>query len=592
MRPKKRLFWHLYPSFLAIIIITLLISSIYSSKAMEGFFLNQTAEGLKVRALLLQRQVTLRLLINDEASINELCKVAGQEASTRITVTLPDGRVVGDSFSAPEKMENHANRPEIREAVKGRIGTSIRYSTTMKNRMMYVAIPLRHDGQLLATLRTAITVSVIDEQLSRIRMRFILGGIVIALIVAGISLLASHRISRPVEEMKIGADRFSQGDFDHKLPAPDTVEMAALAESLNQMAARLDDRIKTIVRHRNELEAVLSSMVEGVLAVDRSERVLFNNQAVIRLFDLKVANLAGKTVQEVARSPQFHRFVQQALAHEETAEGTFTLYTPEERILHFQSTPLQGGSGEHIGTLFALNDVTEIKRLENMRKEFAANVSHEIKTPLTAIKGFVETLIDVGVDDPVETQKFLLIVQKHVDRLTAIIDDLKRLSHIERAGEDGGVSLATGSVATVIQRAVESCRTSAEEKHIDVDWACDEDLKAAIDAQLLEHALTNLIDNAIAYSASDSRVNVTATTEGSEVIIRVRDYGIGIQRRHHQRIFERFYRVDEGRSRDKGGTGLGLAIVKHVVMAHNGRITLDSTPGEGSRFDIRLPASK
>jgi len=589
MRPKKRLFWHLYPSFLAIIIITLVISSIYSSRSMEDFFLNQTAEDLKVRALLLQRQATVRLLINDEAAVNELCKVAGREASTRITVTLPDGRVIGDSFSAPEKMENHADRPEIREAVEGRIGTSIRYSTTMKNRMMYVATPLIHDGQLLATLRTAITVSRIDEQLNRIRMRFIFGGIVIALIVAGISLLASRRISRPVEEMKIGADRFSRGDFDHKLPTPDTVEMAALADSLNQMAARLDDRIKTIVRHRNELEAVLSSMVEGVLAVDRSERVLFNNQAVIRLFDLKVRNLAGKTIQEVARSPQFHRFVQQALTHRETAEGTFTLYTPEERILHFQNTPLGGGSGEHIGTLFVLNDVTEIKRLENMRRDFAANVSHEIKTPLTAIKGFVETLIDVGTEDPSETQKFLSIVQKHVDRLAAIVEDLKRLSQIERADEADGISLARGSIAEVIQAAVENCRNSAQEKRIQIFQACDENLEAPINAQLLEHALSNLIDNAIAFSPPEGRVDVTGATDGSEVILRVQDEGIGIARRHQERVFERFYRVDEGRSRDKGGTGLGLAIVKHVVLAHNGRIMLDSAPGKGSRFEIRLP---
>ena len=265
--------------------------------------------------------------------------MTAKEALTRVTVTLPDGRVVGDSFTAPEKMENHADRPEIRDAVEGRVGTSIRYSTTMKNRLMYVAIPLKHDGRLLATLRTAITVSRIDEALSRIRMRFILGGGVIALIVAGISLLASRRISRPIEKMKTGADRFSEGDFDHRLPAPDTVELAALADSMNQMAARLDDRIKTIVQHRNELEAVLSSMTEGVLAVDHTEKVLFNNQAVIRLFDLRVRSLTGKTIQEVARSPQFHRFVQQALVHKETAEGTFTLYTPEERFSIFRAHP-------------------------------------------------------------------------------------------------------------------------------------------------------------------------------------------------------------------------------------------------------------
>lgn len=589
MRPKKRLFWHLYPSFLAIIVITLVISSVYSSKSMQDFFLDQTADDLKIRALLLQRQVTLRLLINDEAAVNELCVVAGQEASTRITVTLPDGRVVGDSFSAAGKMENHSDRPEIREAAGGRIGTSIRYSATMKNRMMYVAIPLVHDGQLLAILRTAITVSRIDEQLSRIRMRFIFGGIVIALIVAGISLLASRRISKPVEELKIGADRFSQGDFGHKLPAPDTVEMAALADSMNQMAARMDDRIRTIVQHRNELEAVLSSMVEGVLAVDHNERVLFSNQAVLRLFDLKLGNLTGKTIQEVSRSPQFHRVVLQALVNTETAEGTFTLYTPDERIVHFQNAPLKGGSGEHIGTLFALNDVTEIKRLENMRRDFAANVSHEIKTPLTAIKGFVETLIDVGAGDPEETLRFLSIIQKHVDRLTAIVEDLKQLSQIELADEKIGISLERGRIGDVIQAAVSDCRDRATEKRIDIVGTCEDDLQIPMNEQLLEHALSNLIDNAITFSSPESRVDVAATTEGSEAVIRVQDYGLGIEPRHHHRIFERFYRVDEGRSRDKGGTGLGLAIVKHVVLAHNGRITIDSAPGRGSRFDIRLP---
>ena len=589
MKKRKKLIWQLFPPYLVITLLSLLAVSWYASSSLRQFFLDQIAVDLKTIALLAEKQIISHLIPLDQPSVDAICKVIGKESETRITVILPTGQVIGDTREFPHHMDNHANRPEIVKALKGNIGKSTRYSSTLRQQMMYVATPFMRNTTVVAVIRTAVPVTSIDRELRSIQIKIALGGFLIALIAAGISLLISRRITRPIVAMQKVADHFARGDFDHRLPAPDSEEMAGLAEALNQMATQLDSRINTIIRQRNELETVLSSMREGVVAVDNEERIVSMNRVASALFECDLTQFQGRDLREIIRNLPLQQFVRNAISSKEPIEDDILLYQNGERTLNLKSSPLLDASQQHIGALVVINDVTQLRRLENMRRDFVANVSHELKTPLTAIKGFVETLHQGGVDKPEENKRFLGIVNKHVDRLNSIIEDLLSLSRIEQEGERNAIQFKTGLIKDVFQSAVQICRPKADEKKIAINLICEESLSAQVDPTLLEQAVVNLLDNAIKYSEQQSTIRLKADYTHSEIMISVADQGRGIAKKHLPRLFERFYRVDKARSRNLGGTGLGLAIVKHIAQAHGGRVSVDSAIGKGSIFTIHLP---
>ena len=394
----------------------------------------------------------------------------------------------------------------------------------------------------------------------------------------------------PLKRFAGGAQQFSTGNLAHRLPAIGVEEMAGLAETLNRMARQLDDRLQTVIRQRNELEAVLTSMLEGVAAVDQNELIIRMNQAAGRMFDCDSSTVTGRPIQEVIRNLALQRFVIDALSSGKTVADDFIVYRGGERVLNVNCSPLFDASDRQIGTLLVMNDVTQLRHLENVRSDFVANVSHEIKTPLTAIKGFVETLQQGSVDKHEEQKKFLDIVLKHVNRLNAILEDLLSLSRIEQEDDQKEIKLSQGSIKEVVQTAVQVCQPRAGAKNIEVTLDCPDAIITRIDATLLEQALVNLIDNAIKFSDQDSKVQIKVHRKNSEVVLHITDQGAGIPRRHLPRLFERFYRVDKARSRKLGGTGLGLSIVKHIVQAHGGHVTVESTLGKGSTFIVHLPA--
>ncbi len=494
---KTRLFWQLFLSYLVITLASLLAVNLYGSGALRDLYRRRSAADLESRARLLEARVSELLASARPDEVDTLCKALGEPSSTRITVVLPSGQVVGDSEGTPAEMENHAGRREIADAMAGRIRPSVHASPTLKQEMMYVAIPLRSEGKTIGVLRTSIPVVEIDRALSAIWWKTALGGSVIALLAAGISLFLSRRISRPLEQLRQGAERFAAGDLSEMLPVGKSREVASLAETLNRMAAELDRRIRAAVSERNQREAILSSTV---------------------------------------------------------------------------------------------HDVTRLRGLENVRRDFVANVSHELKTPITSIKGFVETLLDGAMHDPADARRFLKIVAAQADRLNEIIEDLLTLSRLEGDTDKTGISLQTGRVRDVLQAAAATCQLKAAEKNVAIELACDAELRIEINAALLEQAVVNLVDNAVKYSPEDHTVHIEATQTAAGTVIRVRDRGCGIGADHLPRLFERFYRVDKARSRKLGGTGLGLAIVKHIAQAHGGRVTVESVPGKGSVFSLHLPS--
>jgi two-component system phosphate regulon sensor histidine kinase PhoR len=475
----------------------------------------------------------------------------------------------------------------------GKTGSSVRYSYTLKESRMYVAVPIRQENKILGVLRTSIPMSTLDRAVEAIQLRIATGGLAAAVLIAGISLWISRRITRPLEHLRIGAKRFARGNLTHKLPLTGSQEISDLADALNQMAAELDEKIRDIVQQRNEREAILSSMIEGVLAVDTQERLIRLNQTAARLIGVDPARAQGRMLQEVVRNRELQRLVANVLATQKPQEDEILLYDNGngERYLHAHGTILRDAGDKVAGALLMLHEVTRLKKLEKVRRDFVANVSHELRTPVTSIKGFVETLLDGAMHNPQELQRFLQIVATQTDRLNAIIEDLLTLSRIEQEAEKAEIVLEPGFLKTVLETAMEVCRMKASGKDIRMELNCDDKLQAPINPPLLEQAIINLLDNAVKYSPPGQAIHLSANNTEDEVVIQVRDHGCGIGREHLPRIFERFYRVDKARSRKLGGTGLGLAIVKHIAQAHGGRASVESTLGEGSTFFIHLPLS-
>lgn len=589
---SRRLLWQLFPAFLATLLVILLGLTWHFSRSLQTFYVEETANNLTARARLVENQVAGRLTPPDRPYLDHLAKTLGRQTATRITLILPSGEVLGDSLEDPARMENHADRPEVRAVLAGAEGRATRFSFTVQKDLMYVAVPVLVDGRIAGIVRTAKAVTSIEAALRTLYVEMALGGLAAILAAALLSLLIARRISRPLEEMRQGAERFARGELDRRLAVSGSEEICGLADTMNQMAAHLDDRIRTVLRQRNEQEAVLASMVEGVLAVDLEERVLRLNRAAGRLLGVRPEQVEGRRIQEVVRKADLQRFVGRTLASREPVEGDIVLRDAEdgERFLQAHGTMLRGGQGQEIGALIVLNDVTRLRRLETLRRDFVANVSHELKTPITAIKGFVETLLDGAAEDPENARRFLQIIIRQADRLNAIIDDLLDLSRIEQEAEKGGIPLARGFLRPVLESAVQSCSLGAREKSLQIILHCSSELAAQINAPLLEQAVVNLLTNAIKYSDPSGRIVVDAGQFGDKVMVKVQDWGCGISPEHLPRLFERFYRVDKARSRKQGGTGLGLAIVKHIVQSHGGEVVVHSTPGQGSTFTLVLPA--
>jgi two-component system phosphate regulon sensor histidine kinase PhoR len=589
MKKTIRLIWQLYPTYLLITLIALGAASWYASSFLSDYFLERTIAGLKVQGRIIMGRIAPQLFPLNAGEVDRLCKEIGKSAQIRVTVLLPDGRVIGDSEKNPADMDNHADRPEVIKAVSGEAGSSLRYSRTLQERMMYVALPLRSPERLEAILRVSIPLTEVDEELSSIQKRITFGGFLIALFAALVCFYVSRRISRPIEEMRKGAEYFAKGDLEYRLSITGTTETANLAEAINLMAARLESRIEAEVNQKNQIEAVLSSMSEGVIALDMDEHILSFNQAAATMFARLSAAAKNQSLHEIIRNRNLQQFVEEARKSDIHVKEDIVLDQNGERIININASFLRDAKEKRMGTLLVLNDVTQLRRLEKMRQDFVANVSHEIRTPLTAIKGFVETLQSGAKDNPKEAARFLSIIDKNVNRLGAIVDDLLQLSRIEKDNEANLIQLTKTAVKNVITSSIKICKTEAEAKQIEINFTCDDSLEAMIEPVLFEQALVNLIDNAVKYSSEKGEIQIKAVKTDSGVSFSIQDNGIGISKKHLPRLFERFYRVDKARSREQGGTGLGLAIVKHIVQAHGGHVTVDSTPGKGSTFTIHLP---
>ena len=589
MKTRKKLIRQIAPLFFVLALVSLVSFSVYAAILLRNFHIEQIRWDLEAISLVAGEQVGGLVAGGRVNEVDTLVKMLGDRIATRITVIMPDGTVLGDSGRDPQSMENHADRPEVIEAMRGEVGSSTRYSSTTRREMMYVAVPVELDDRIALTLRSSLPVTSIAQTLKSLYVDFFLGGLLIVLLAVMLAVFFSRKIVRPLEELKAGAEQFAGGDFSRRLPVPDSAEIGELAETMNRMADELDARIQTVVRQHNELKAVLASMVEGVMAVDLQMKIININQACSDIIGLGVKAAEGLSLPEAVRNRQLHDFVTLTLASDEAGETEIVLHRDGERILQACGTQLRDSVGQRIGALVVFHDVTSLRRLENVRREFVANVSHELKTPITSIKGFVETLIDENPENADNRLRFLNIIRTHSERLNALIEDLLALSRIEQNGDAEKVAFEPTPLHGVVDAAAAACRERAAESGVTLEASCPADLEATINHSLLVQALVNLIDNAIKYSDSGMSVGIVAGETATGMVLSVQDQGPGIENEHLSRVFERFYRVDKARSRQLGGTGLGLAIVKHIMQVHQGSVTVESEPGRGSTFTLHLP---
>ena len=588
MRPI-RLIAAVFPALLLVTLLTLLAATVYTTRQLHAFYMVQTAAALESDLRLLMPQVDLQ---GPPENLQTLCRQAGQRTGIRFTVIAADGRVLADSNEDPARMDNHARRPEVAAARRGEWpARATRFSDTRLETSLYAALPLGAGPQVRAVLRAARPVRDLQQTLGTVSSHIMLSGVVLAVMAAGLSYYLSRRLTRPLKALQTTAEHFARGDFGCRLPSSHTEEIAGLAESMKQMARQLDERIQTINRQRVETEAVLACMSEGVLAVNGEQSVIRINRAAADMLEVAAAAVVGRSQQEIIRNPTWQAFVAQALNAATPIEQDLQLHGRKERFVQAHGTLLQDAAGQRIGALVVFNDVTRLHRLENQQREFVANVSHELKTPITAIKGFIETLLSRTDHKPEDMQRFLAIIQRHSERLYTIIEDLLALSRIEQDAEQGAaLERADADLHDVVDHAIQLCRARASGKEIVLENHGVPPLPARVNAGLLEHALVNLLDNAIKYSPPGQVVSVAAQREAEGWIIAVRDHGCGIAPEHLPHLFERFYRVDKARSRNSGGTGLGLAIVKHIMQVHGGKVSVTSVPGQGSTFSLWLPA--
>lgn len=583
----------------AVLLAATVATTAVSVFAVRDTAYRQTEHNLRQFAYVLERLLdragATRSAGAEAGTLADISAAFGPRREFRITVLSRDGTVLADSSADPAELANHLDRPEVAAAAGGSEQAAIRFSESLGKRMVYYAVPHRD-----SVLRISMSADYVDTAFRNVLVFIPLAAALILVFALAASFFMSSFVTVPLKRLELSAL-----SGEESLPALDTenprlpLEYADLARALSAMSAKLRDQIDAQDERNRETEAILSGMNDALIMTSDTGVILRTNRAADELFGLAEGAAAGQTLLRAVRNTEIADFARGA------ADGE------AEREVELREN--RGGGNRHIlvklsripgrrNRLLVLSDITRLKKLERIRRDFVANVSHELKTPVTSIRGFIETLKDGAIDDPGAARQFLDILEQQSARLGAIIDDLLVISRLEQ-GEGAGIAREETDIRAMLVNVERLCRDAAKNRRTTVSYDCPAGLVCSVNPGLLEQAVTNLVENAIRYSPEGASVTVRARMENRpagdgeaegpasrRLVCAVEDNGIGIPERDLDRIFERFYRVDKGRSREQGGTGLGLSIVRHIALAHGGRVSVRSVEGEGSVFTIDIPA--
>ncbi len=590
-----------YTIFLVIIAIT--ITGIFTSALARYFYKYEVQNSIENTAVLLANQIKeladKDYYIDYDKIAKDYARLLNQKPSaienftffTRITIIDYNGTVLGESDSAPQEMENHLNRKEVKEAIEGKIGKDERFSQTLKVTYLYSALAIKEHN-------IVVRVSIPLYQLDNINKAFIfytiIGILAGLLLTVFISFKISKVITDPIRHLINTLKEITGGNYKTRVRITSNDEIGQLARSFNEMADKLDDTLTAVMDKNLRVDTVINSMRDGIIAVDVDFKILIINTIACDIFGVKHGpGIIGKNLLQINRNTKVNTLLIETVRNNCAITDEIVMFYPgnsTDKIYKIYTNPIRTtdtAKNVNLGGVITLHDVTSVKKLEQIRTEFVSNVTHELKTPLTSIKGFVETLRNGAIEDTAVAVKFMDIIDIEADRLYTLINDILQLSEIEAMRKDDNVE--EYNLNSITSEVVLILESAAQKKGVKLEVDVNQEIKIRVNKNRIKQMLINLVDNAIKYNVENGTVYINASKLNGKTIISVRDTGIGIDEEHHSRIFERFYRVDKGRSRNMGGTGLGLSIVKHIVNLYSGDIRVISRPGQGTEFIIQFP---
>ncbi|ARU60444.1 hypothetical protein CBW65_04685 [Tumebacillus avium] len=587
--------WRIVVTYMLLIVLALSIFGVYMLQFIEKLYMDNLQTQLKEETSLLATWVSPMLAEYDtqgqKEDVHEMLRQTGMAVSSRVTLLDLQGDVMLDTLGDADTRKNQLDYPEIASAVEGSVGMHVRKVPYSTYNVMHMAVPVYGDHGPIAVLRMAVPMKGAHETLQALWGRIGMSLLIVAAVASLFGLRFAHGIAAPIEAITSSTRKIAEGAFDERIHQRGRDELRVMADSINAMAARLSDQIEDLTQQKGKLEGILKHLVSGVIVVDRSGRVTLVNQAIEWMIGYKAEELLQKWHWEAGYNFGLSAMIDEAILVGTAQKKEITLHRPVERTVEVHITPVSSNNGRIAGAVVLMHDVSEWRQLERMRSEFVANVSHELRTPITAVKGFSETLLDGALNDPVITRQFLQIIYDESERLKRLVTDLLELSKIESGHTV--FHFEPFDLTALVKRTVEKYRHQAESLGLTLETELPPaHLQLEGDSDRIAQVLINLLGNAIAYTPSGGRVDVSVMEQEDDVVLKVRDTGVGIPAEDIPRLFERFYRVDKARARRSGGTGLGLAIVKHILESHHGQVEVTSVVGEGSEFTITLPKTK
>lgn len=591
---RAKLFWKLGLSYVVLLLGVLFAVDLYWARVLRRDYIREANDRL---AALTKLAIAQRPQPDAKSGLHTWVQQMAS-GGARVTVFAADGAVLADSAPVSEGSAGSMDA-EVRKALLTGEGDAVRPDPGLGTDAVYRAVRYQRPPGVPIVIRMAIPIIQADVQRAQMRRSLLAGSLAILVAGIGVSFIFSRRFASRIEELKYFSRRVAGGDFRPLQFAGPRDEIADLADALNETAARLDATIESLSSERNRSSAILRSMAEGVGVIDAHERLIFFNRAFGQILNLDAGTGQGRPVIEIVRNSQLLALIRKALAGEEGLQEDIAMGFVQQRSFSVTAAPVNPfdaagvsgkptDAGKPSGAVVVLHDVSELRRLERVRQDFAANASHEFKTPLTAIRGFAETLLGGAIDDPANNRRFLEIIRDHATRLGRLTDDLMKLARIEAGKLE--VQFSPVNLADVAGACEETALLKAGRKQIALELDVPASLPAVRgDTHLLHEVLQNLLDNAVQYTHPGGKIQITARSRERDAVVTVADTGIGIPLAEQERIFERFYRVDAARSREAGGTGLGLSIARHIVEAHGGRIWVESEVGTGSKFSFSVP---
>ena len=588
---RSKLLWQVYAGYVTIVIISTLIVGILNSRQISEEGMRDIHQSLSAHTELLAEIAKLSLQPNnvDFKSLQQTLEQLGKNTRSRLTIIANDGIVLADSREHPEKMDNHSQRPEIIDARTQGSSTTSRYSQTLKQKMIYRALRIDQDQKPLGFVRVSLPLNRIDHRLAQSRLAVLFGAGISGIAALLIGFYFARRFTDPLIKMTENAEAIAQGDYHRRITIKQQNEIGSLAKAFNSMARNSSQRMEEITADRNRYATIFAGMVEGVISIDEHQKIIHINRTAAELLELSATQCINKSIWEELRITEISQALEQAMAKKNVVKIQMRRSTEHlDQVVDIHIAVLCDNADHSIGAVIVLNDISELDHLMRIRQDFVANASHELKSPITVIRGLTETILDDDEMDPATQHRFIEKIHNQSHRLSSLVSDLLTISRLESNQDEQHFQPI--NYLNIIKKSIKAIEVSCQEKELSVTINLPEqNIHLLGDEQGISQLVDNLLDNAVKYTPLGGSLLIQLEVHELTSTLRIQDSGVGISPQYQHRIFERFYRVDKARSRELGGTGLGLSIVKNIAEQHGGSVSVTSQPGQGATFKVELP---